>query len=57
MEKTEHPITPQESMARRLAAMSGVCWDRLQEYPGYERNQWRHEAQALIEKMAWARLQ
>lgn len=49
-------ISPMEIMARKLAAMAGVEWDRLRDYPGYERNHWRHEAEVLIDKMQWARL-
>lgn len=57
MEPNDEPLTPMEQMARRLAAMSGVDWARLHEYPGYERNHWRHQAESLIAKMEWARLQ
>ncbi len=57
MEPNDEPLTPMEQMARRLAAMSGVEWSRLHEYPGYERNHWRHQAESLIAKMEWARLQ
>ena len=56
MKLDDEPITPKEAMARRLATMAGVEWDRLRDYPGYERNQWRHQAEMLIDKMAWARL-
>ena len=57
MESAEDVISPMEAMARRLATMAGVDWDRLREYPGYERNQWRHQAEVLIDRMQWARLQ
>jgi hypothetical protein len=57
MEPKDEIITPMEQMARRLALMAGVDWTRLLEYPGYERNHWRHQAETLIAKMEWARLQ
>ncbi len=57
MERVEEILTAKEAMARRLAAVAGVDWERLREYPGYERNQWRHEAERLIERMQWTRLQ
>jgi hypothetical protein len=56
MEPAEEFVTPLEAMARKLADMAGVEWDRLRDYPGYERNHWRHEAEMLIKKMEWARL-
>jgi hypothetical protein len=56
MEPKDEIITPMEQMARRLALMAGVDWTRLLEYPGYERNHWRHQAETLIAKMEWARL-
>lgn len=57
MEPNDDTLTPMELMARRLALMAGVDWNRLREYPGYERNHWRHQAETLIAKMEWARLQ
>ncbi len=57
MKPEDETITPRELMARRLAAMAGVDWTRLHEYPGFERNHWRHQAESLIAKMEWARLQ
>lgn len=56
MEPNDEIITPMEQMARRLATMAGVDWSRLHDYPGYERNHWRHQAERLIDKMDWARL-
>ena len=56
MEPADEIVTPMEAMARRLAAMAGVDWDRLRDYPGYERNQWRHEAETMIKRMEWTRL-
>jgi hypothetical protein len=56
MEPAEEYFSPLEAMARKLADMAGVEWDRLREYPGYERNHWRHEAEVMIKKMEWARL-
>jgi hypothetical protein len=55
MEETED-LTPTEIMARRLAAMAGVDWERLLPYPGYERNVWMHEALKMLEATRTGRL-
>lgn len=56
MDEWNEELTPTEIMARRLAAMAGVDWDRLLPYPGYERNMWMHEARVLLDTSRVGRL-
>ena len=39
-------------VARQLAARAGVCWDELNDYPGYTKNCWRDEARDLLAAIA-----
>lgn len=37
-----------ERLARSMAQIAGVCFDKLDYYPGYERNRWRDNARTLM---------
>jgi hypothetical protein len=40
-----------DRMARQLATQAGADWESMTNYPGYERNRWREQAEQLM-KMA-----
>ena len=44
------PETDVDRLAKCLAASAGMIWDRLETYPGYLRNRFRFEAEALLRK-------
>ena len=37
-----------DALARAMAANAGVAWDLLNDYPGYTRNYWRDQAEAVL---------
>jgi hypothetical protein len=37
-----------DALARAMAANAGVAWDMLNDYPGYTRNYWRDQAEAVL---------
>ena len=44
-------VTVYDDMAAELASHAGVSWERLHNYPGYERNYWRDKARAVMAGM------
>ena len=42
-------VTVLDGLAAQLASNSGVCWDRLHNHPGYERNYWRDRARQILD--------
>ena len=37
-----------ERLARQLAQDAGKSWDRMSQYPGFERNEWRDKAERML---------
>ena len=37
-----------ERLARSMAQLAGVCWDKLDYHPGFERGRWRDDARTLM---------
>jgi hypothetical protein len=41
-------VTDLDTIAKQIALNSGIVWDSLNEYPGYNKNYWREQARSLI---------
>ena len=49
----DNRVAPEiDRMARHLATQAGADWDSMTNYPGFERNRWREQAQQLIKLAA-----
>lgn len=45
----DNRVAPEiDRMARHLATLAGANWDSMSNYPGFERNQWRDQAEQLL---------
>jgi hypothetical protein len=49
----DNRVAPEiDRMARRLATQAGADWDSMSNYPGFERNRWRDQAEQLLKLAA-----
>lgn len=51
MEQRDTLAIDSEGLARTLAYNAGIDWDKLRDYPGYDKNVWREKAQRFFAAM------
>ena len=45
----DNQVAPEiDRIARRLATQAGADWDGMSNYPGFERNRWREQAEQIL---------
>lgn len=50
---SEDRVAPEiDRMAKHLATQAGADWDRMPNYPRFERNRWREQAERLLNRAA-----
>ena len=49
----ENRVAPEiDRVARQLATHAGANWDSMSNYPGFERNRWRDQAERMLKLAA-----
>ncbi len=49
----DNRVAPEiDRMARHLATRAGADWDSMSNYPGFERNRWREQAELILKHAA-----